>query len=236
MTLKPMGTPTAHVSTREAAKILGVTTRTLFNLSRQGLLRPTWKGKKKFFDRGDLLAFMKVFNGKTDWSSIAALAMRAYIKAEANERKLEEISDLLGLGMFTLEADDVSVKHFYDDVCERNGQDPTVLSSEAMLLAKRCLALTEEYLQVVARVTGSNEPWRPFIETLQHLCENAPRRYFTHDLELAAAYGYLEAARRHMRPLAYFYVRRTNGCRVADQAFGTQPDYAAPILRAMFPS
>ena len=236
MTLKMMGTPPTLLSSQETAKILGTSSQTLKSLVRQGLLKPHWKGNKRCFEQDDILAFMKVFQNKTDWSSIAALAMRAYVKAEANERKLAEISDLLGLGLFSLEVDDESVQSLYNNTHNRLELGAPTSSAEAMLLAKRCLALTEEYLKIVERVTGDDEPWRPFLQLTQHVCENAPRKYFPHDIELATAYGYLEAARRHVRPLAYFYVRGTHGRRVANETFGMQQDYATPIVRTLFPS
>lgn len=234
MTLKMMGTPTDRLNRRDAAKLLGVSIQTVRKWAKEGLLRPIWVGNKLFFSRGDLEDFRRIFNGRTDWSSIAALAMRAFIKAENNERKIEELAELLGFSTFVLDTDDQSIWSFYLQMQGCIGQDPPVRSDETMLIARKCLAMTEGYFRRVKQVAQDEEPWRVFLEGVEYLCAHAPRPYFAQDLDLAAAYGYLDAARRHLRPLAYFYVRNIKGSRVANRAFQMQEDYAAPIVRALY--
>jgi hypothetical protein len=234
---KTMGTPTEYIRVHDAARLIGVTVHTVYRLTKQGLLRPVWRGRRKFYEQADVAAFAKIYNSKVDWSNVASLAMRAFIKADAAERKLAELSDLLGIGFFQLSTDDTDVRDFYTDALRRVTYPPTLQAADAMLFAKKCLGITEEYLQLVARLTDEgDEPWRPFLDALHYLCINAPRQHFTQDMELAAAYGYLEAARRHMRSLSYFYVHRVCGRSIAATAFNGERDYAEPIVRALFPT
>jgi hypothetical protein len=79
--------------------------------------------------------------------------------------------------------------------------------------------VTEEYLHLAAQVTGESEPWVPYMEAAQKLYEDAPRDRFAARKDLEVAYAYISAARRHLRQVAFFYIREVHGGRRAHRAF-----------------
>jgi len=235
MSQKLMGTPGELVSWRQTAKMLGVTTRTVANLSKQGMLKPVWKGRKRFYLRSDVTALLTIFNGKTDFASMANLAIRAFVKAEMVEKKLEELLNILGFSSHSLDTDEASVTAFYEQAKRGLRREHQTMPQQVMLLAKKLLALSEEFLRLVEQYTGEAEPWKVFLDLAHSTCMRAPRELFTYDYELASAYGYLDAARRHMRSLSYFYVRIQHGVETATRAF-VGDNHLDPVMSVLYPN
>lgn len=236
MSNKVMGTPRTLVTRRQTAKLLKVSLWTLSRFVAQGLLQPVWVGKRLHFRRDDVTAFTKAFNGKLDLPSVANTAIRAFVRVQQCERRLEELMDLMGLAGTTLSTDKPAVLDFYRRAQELGGQQEPVLNAAQLFhFAKECLAITEEYFRLAEEYTSSAEPWRIFLHACEVLSKLQPRERFTHEHELSAAYGYVAAARRHVRAVAYFYVRNVHGQRTADKAFVGSGAFD-PLITTLFPN
>jgi hypothetical protein len=101
--------------------------------------------------------------------------------------------------------------------------------------AKELLSLTEEYVRLAAHHTGDGEPWRVYLEACEKICRLAPSERLLYDHELATAYGYIISARRHVRSVAYFYVRSEYGREVADKSFIGDNAFD-PVITTLFPN
>lgn len=230
-----MGTSEDLIDRREAGRILRVSPATVAKMGREGLLKTRMvKGRYRYL-RLDVEAVSRMVNAPPDLASVRNLALRAIIRAEEAERKVGELAELFGLTSYRIAVEAKDVRAFHEEAQKRLLRDPPVRAPEARALARRLLAITEEYLKLVTDVTGEEEPWRVYLELSQHLIENTPRRHCAIDPDLLVAYGYLEAARRHLRPLAYFWVRRTHGRTVAQNAFLGE-HVTDDIIAVLYPS
>jgi len=219
-----------------AAKMLRVTVRTLSNFVRQGLIKPVIRERRVYFHHTDITTLLETMGGNMDLASVATMAMRAFVRAEQCEKKLASLLILLGVDSPPLSTSKKAVLDLYKRVRElRAKQDGSSEAGEIFYLSKELLGISEEYLRLVEHYTANNEPWRVFLEVSQHLCKLAPRNRFTHDHELTRAYGFLEAARRHVRSVAYFYVRASHGRNVADTAFVGDNAFD-PVITTLFPN
>lgn len=229
-----MGTPTDLVNRREAARMMHVHPRTIDNFIQQGLLKQVFRGRYGLFARTDVVALATLFNAKQDLASVANLALRAVIKAEAAEKRVRQMAELFGLDTTPIETDEESVLSLYEQVKKGLEKDAPVNPVTVMTLAKKFQAISEEYLQLVENYTCDDEPWRPFMDYARYLCEHVPHSYLDADPELKAAYGYIEAARRSLRSVSYFYVHMRHGKEEANRIF-LGGHFTDDLIRVMYP-
>jgi hypothetical protein len=115
-----------------------------------------------------------------------------------------------------------------------DGDYPT--SDELVFWARTLHAVDEEYLDRVRTVTEDEQPWQKLMSAAQELCRRAPTGKFEADRELAQACGYVEAARRNLRNVCYFYVRTRRGARKAELAFpNARQDVHERVLSLVYP-
>lgn len=227
----------------EAAKVLGVDIRTLQGMVRQGLLQPATSQRSvtssTMFRADEVAAFADMRFKKLDLSSVANMAMRAYVISKSNERRINHISDLLGLDLPALDTDEASVVQLFIEAedFELQAKEPATLQ-EVRRWATILFSIDEAYLKLVEHYTGSSEPWQPFFDVAQRIIEAIPARSFLRRRDLEAGYAYLEAARRHFRSVMYFYYRMKHGQRAADNAFPEMDDRGvdAELTAILYPS
>jgi excisionase family DNA binding protein len=210
------------LSETDAARMLGVTTRTIRRMARNGVLVPIRDGKKVCYRYDDLAAASSVFasGGTHDLMGVMLVASKALASARRAESALEKLSTVLGIDIPKLptERDEVislveRIKHALQQNLPHHATEKDVLE-----WARVFYGVTEEYLELVGFVTGSQEPWRYFILLAQEFAEQTPVDLrFKQDL--ARVYAYMEAARRHLRNAAYFHARAKGGRRFADKFF-----------------
>jgi hypothetical protein len=225
------------VSYAEAAKLLGVQTAAVGYLVRSGIIRPIETGhnfKRRLLVR-EVAALAEVRGKKLTLPEVAGLALRAYALSKGNDQVIQELCHLLGVNHHALETTQEAVLALYlrarDTLTDLEQPD----AEQVLEWARIFLAMNEGYLKLTEDHTANETPWQPFLAAAQKLSEEAPRHLFGARKELESAYGYLEAARRHLRHLAYFYVRDKSGARTANKAFDMQGDYSAPIVSLLFP-
>lgn len=213
------------VTTEEAAKLLGVSERSIRNYVDQGILRRLGEGNKIQVALQDILSASSLLGRCFDFAATARNALRALVSATRAEKRLTRIELLMGIDSTNLGTNEEEVLAF-TAACTSALTDYTQdLSAERVLAWSYQLAnVTEEYLDLVDLYTGNDEPWVPFMEVAQKLIESAPQKTFSSRKDLEIAYGYVAAARKHLRQVAYFYIRRKYG---KSKAHTAMPDMTA---------
>ena len=208
------------VSVAEAAKLLGVTDRTVRNYIDNGVLHRVGPVRLGRVLLHDITAFAPILAKCFDFAAIARTTLRAMVTAVRAERRLDRLEALMGIDSYILPTDEVDVQAFHLKCTETALSYTTDFSANDVLQwAYSLSAITEEYLQLVELVTYDNEPWAPYMELGRKLVEAAPKDMFSKYKDLEVAYAYLNAGRRHLRQVAYFYIRNKHGAKKANDAY-----------------
>jgi hypothetical protein len=209
------------ITAEEAAESLGVSTAMIHKMTTRGLLSPVDFGKRrlKYFRRAEVAAVASIRMTKLDLATTANMAVRALALAQSNDRRLDELSSILGLQGTSLSLEENEVVALFIKTQDALKEDCAPTASEIREWAKVFLRISEEYLRVVVLHTAAPEPWKPFMLLGEKLAEEAPREKFSKDDLLTASYGFLEVARRHLRHVAYFYIRNERGAPTANKKF-----------------
>jgi len=203
-----MGSREDLVTAVEAAELLGVTADMVHKMVRQGMLSPVLERgaarQQQHFHRSEVAAVAALRLMKLDLASVANLATRALAVAQRQEQQLEEVRALLGLRHRNLGCEEEEIVSLFVQAQDANETEHS--PEEAREWASVFFGITEEYLRLVARHTATSEPWKPFLLLGEKLVEEGHA-------------ALVEAARRHLRQVAYFYLRNQEGQRVAHAKF-----------------
>lgn len=234
-----MGTPADTIPFKTAAKMLGVTPGTIYRMVQQGALtavpRAGGRIREQHFRTHDVAALAEARSKPR--KPAALLAEQAIALSKSNARRLDELCRVLGLDVAVLETSEEAIVALYLKAEEMQlGERMRVRENPKEILewARAIYAIDENYLSLVHHFTAIEEPWDVFLRLAQRLCEEAPHERFALHKELEHAYGYLEAARRSIRHVAFFYNRQKT-TRIKDARFDEKEDYAEPIIRLLFP-
>lgn len=203
-----------------AAKMLGVSEQSVRNYVDRGILRRLGEGNKILISLQDVASASSLLARCFDFVYVARTALKALVSSTRAERRLERVEMLLGIDATVLSVEEDEVLAFYKR-CKDTLLDYTedLRAADVLDWAYRLAAVTEEYLHLVTFYTGEEEPWVPFMEVAQKLAESAPKDKFTRHKDLEIAYAYVASSRRHLRQVAYFYIRGKYGKKVANGAF-----------------
>ena len=233
-----MGTPEDIVTIEEAARILGVCHRMVHKLVRDRLLHPVPlpgpNKLKKYFRLADVAAYAETQTKKISLADVATMADRAYAVSCGNEKRITNLMRVLGLDSKVLETTEEAVVSLVLRMEDTTLSPPVPKAKDVMEWARTFLAVNEGYLNLVASYTASEEPWAPFMHLAQVLSEGMPTDALVADKELEEAYGYLEAGRRNLRHVGYFYIRERHGSKKADMLFPVEEDYATPVMTMLY--
>jgi hypothetical protein len=205
----------------EASTVMGITVDSIRKYAQRGLVRLVKdKDKPALVSLSDLGALAGLIARKFDFARIASLAMRAWVSAVRAERRLVRLEELLGVESRVLEISEEAIVSFHRECLDLIAEYTQDMSAVDVLdWAYRLANITEEYLEAVRMFVGVDEPWTVFADAAQKLYDAAPRKLFNHRRDLEIAYSYVAAARRHIRQVAYFYIRSNHGLRIANKAF-----------------
>jgi len=210
------------LSAPEAARLLKIETQTLHQMVRRGLIRPVARGaaNRLRFHLSDIAAASRIRNARLELHLVSNVAHQALAIAEMNERRLDELYTLLGIGSSPLDTEQEAVIKLFSRAEHLLEHEAPLLSTEEVKTwARILLAMTEAYLRLVEETVGRAETWKVFVDLAEKLCEQAPRSQFNFHKDLEAAYGFLEAGRRNIFSCAFFFVRNRHGYEVATDLF-----------------
>jgi hypothetical protein len=209
------------LSTEQAASILGINPRLVRDYIRRGVLkRVEEKGKDIHVMLSDVASLASVLATRLDFARVAQVAMKALVTASQVALRIRRIEALLGIDSNALDTNEEAVIAFYQECVDIVGDYTQDMPADEVLnWAYRLSNITEDYISLAVLHTGNLEPWQAYLTAAQKLYDAAPREAFRHRKDLEVAYGYIAAARRHIRQVVYFYLRSELGARNANRMF-----------------
>jgi excisionase family DNA binding protein len=207
--------PDDYIDRTEAARILGVSVRTLDTWVHKNLIVPhSFTGNKVRFLRSDVFSLLQAGGDRHfDLAQVKTLALAALATARRNEQRMVELYAHLGMEILPLPRDEHSIRALYADV--RLGVEPTRVHDTDWLQfwINAFFAIDEVYLELVTHLTGDREPWKVF-----HDFANA----ILHELAKSTAGRaprVFRASRDHLRYVSYMHCRRMQGPKAAGVVF-----------------
>lgn len=209
-----------YVDRKEAARLLGVTTRALSKWTQQGLISPQFidDRKKLQYRRSDVQMLRLAREDKnTDVWQVKALALQALATARASETRLLGLLEHLGFDAPPLDRSTSSIQALYEETLTA----PTVTQLQSpewwRFWAGVFFALDEVYLELVEKACYDDEPWKRYMDFASDTARAAKDERAVP--ELRAAQRYFHAGARHLWYIGYMFCRRMRGRRVADIVF-----------------
>jgi len=222
----------------QAAKIVGMTERTLHSMAERGVLEAFHPQKRgpKHFKMHDLSALAELRLKKMDLPTIADMAMQAYVTARANARRVDDLYYLLGFDTPTLGTTEEEVVSLYVRAQDAIECTETMPAETVHEWAGIFYAIDEPYLELVQLHTASDEPWGAFTELANAFFSRMPTDSFSTNPPLKSAYAYLSIARTNLRTVSYYFCRHRFGMAIASKVFRNDAsDPLEGIVRLMFP-
>lgn len=220
----------------EAASLLSISVRTLEKYIRSGVVETVQVPgtKERHLHLQTVTALGEVLQKKMSLEQIANLAMQAFVKARANEQRLNDLVDSLGLHRVELSLEENAIIELYTRAADTQGFVGGVTTEELREWAAIFFSIDNSYLQLVDQHTSSEEPWKAFLDMAALLISHTPREQFSYDTQLRAASAYLVAAQEHLRAVSYFFCRKKYGKAAADVVFNGPADVTDRIIGALF--
>ena len=206
--------------------MLEVSVRQLNNMVRAGTLHPEYPEGKgfrspRFFREDEVVVAIELKDMKMDLPQLAVLARQAYVSSRQTERLLRQVMHFTGADVPMLSHKRRDVFALYLKVEDELDAHRDFKPENILEWARTFYAVGEEYLWLIEQVVEDPEPWKKMLDLASKICKEAPRGEFPANRALATAYGFLEAGRRNLRNVAYFYIRSHHGERLARKAFST---------------
>lgn len=197
--------------------MLGVGVRRLRPITATGQLK-TYPGNQYRLEDVAVLADLR--KRELDLPTVSAMAMQASLASKKLERLVSQLLLVVGADIPQLDLSPGAVR----SMCiEANAAllEPAIYWSSQRVFewARIFYAAGEEFFEAINLHVGLEDPWRPFVDLSKHILTQAPERLAGQDLEVRAAYQYLDMARRTMRQAAFFYVQGRHGKRKALKLF-----------------
>ena len=208
------------LTTEEAAEVIGISVRQLNRLCRSQVLNAVFpQNKGRRFRESDVMAYLEIKDKKLDMPTLAIMSRQAYATSRAVEQQLEQLLFYLGVDIPRLGCGVADVIRLYVQVEDALDDEEELDRDKVLDWARIFYAVTEDYLGLIKAELEDPEPWKKMLDLANQLYKNAPREKFNIDKELASAYGFLDAGRRNLRNVSYFYIRNSLGPRAASAAF-----------------
>lgn len=215
-----MGRNPKLLTHEKAAKRLGVTPRWLSTLVRQGRLRPVLRGSRiidSLYAPADIQAILELRGRTMDMPSVAHLARQAAAISTSVADRLSMLCQLLGLDNRRLDYEQESMFQLHEQAYSLLLSDMSRVTADQVLEWASVLnAIDEAYLRLLEDVTDYASPWEIYMQLANRLVDQPSR---VRDLSLPFAYSCLDAARKSLRHVAYFYVLTRRGQQTANSLF-----------------
>ena len=230
-----MGRQDKLLTHSEAAVILGVSRRTLWRMVSKGFIFPAETADYRMeakFREDEVYALVELRMRRLDMPSIAAMAMQAQASTRTVNDKLEQICALLGLQDQHLGTDEESIFTLYIRTRAALREDLLTWRTGAIMeWAATLNAIDETYLALVEHYTTGDSPWEFFLQLANEvmLC-----RVNATDPNTDFAFSCMDAARKNLRCIAYFYVLRKRGYNAACRTF-TKDEITNAVISQLYP-
>ncbi len=207
--------PGDYVDKSEAAKLLGVSVRTVDNMIHKNVVVPhSFTGSRKaVFLRADILALLRASSDGLDLMQVKSLALAALSTSRRNEQRMVELYEHLGMELLPLARDAHSVRALYEEA--RLGVEPSRVHDADWLQCwtNAFFSMDEVYLELVTHLTGDVEPWVVFHDFANGILNELD------SYGLARPVRIFRASRNHLRHVSYMHCRRTKGAEAAGIVF-----------------
>lgn len=212
------------ITRQQTAEILNISVRHLQNLVRQGKILPVDAGANQadLFREEEVRALEQARTRHLDLAGVAGLALQAHATARATQQRLDTLCHLLGFGVNRLSYEDESVHSLHLKALDTRTENLASMQTGAIMeWASIFHGIDESYLRIVENYTADNAPWGPYLDLANELMRYAP---LAEETNTRFAFSCLDSARKHLRHVAYFYVRTKLGPEVAELAFDSTVD------------
>jgi excisionase family DNA binding protein len=208
MTARSAGEAADFVTRAEAANLLGVTERTIFNLLRSGALRRSRQGDRRGVRRSDVLSY-RDHGGTAKIKKTARVSSVLERRVRHLHQDLEVVVELLDVQRqpLGLGADEVLELYRCAEAFASGTWPPGCERSWVGIL----LRLDISVLAALATKTGDPDPWRPFFRL----------RAALEDATSEATALLLRAAEMHLVRLAVEWSEKTHGSRAVQRELRT---------------
>lgn len=216
----PMGRNEDLLTFAAVAELLNVGRRQLGHMVRQGYIRPAKVGRHQRdsrFRQEDVNALLHLRRRGVDLPKLAAVAYQSHALSLSTAAKLEKLCAFLGLENNRLRTDEDSVFMLHmktHDTLRMQLSDMT--TSDVMEWAAVFNGIDEGYLSIIEAFTVDSQPWKIYMELANQIMVNRSERTETN---LAFAYSCLDASRRHLRHVSYFFATTRLGEQAANNLF-----------------
>jgi predicted DNA-binding transcriptional regulator AlpA len=215
-----MGRKDNHLSHTETAEILGISRRHLWRLVNKGFIFPADTSefrREPWYSEAEVYALLELRMRRLDMPSIAAMALRAQATSRTANDRLGQICQLLGIQDGHLGTDEESIFNLYVRVRAALREDLSTWKTGAIMEWAATINLIDEaYLELVEHYTTGDSPWEFFLQLANDVMMFRDKGT---DPNLDFAFSCMDAARRNLRCVSYFYVLRRHGYRVANRTF-----------------
>lgn len=209
------------VSRQEAADILGVTPKMITYWTSKEILKAhpvdgDRLGRLKY-DREEVAALAEARERGEKLSDVSLTAQAAYAAARVAQRKADMLMRAMGYGP-PLRNDPESVKALHleaQEDCKR------VITGEERVnyWADKFFGICDIYMETVATVMETEEPWEPYLTLMRRLAKQADYHEAAYNPLLKRAYHRLAASRAAFRQSFCTYLSAKYGVRKARKAF-----------------
>lgn len=223
------------IGIEEASEILRVSTRTVQNMMKKGLLTALYEKSQDTgrlqtrFRRTEVCAAAEAALENTDTPKAANMAARALALSQHNDRRIQSVLELLGLKGDSIPFDEEGVVALYADAQEKLHSAFSLTENDAIHWSRVLMQISEEYLDLLKTFTGSPEPWRVFMLLGERLSEDLRENVSSTS---NTTQMFLSGARRHFRNTSFFFVKNRDNRSAAAEVKGDEIDES--IINLLF--
>jgi hypothetical protein len=188
--------------------------------------------KEPRYNEAEVYALLELRMRRLDMPSVAAMALRAQAASRTAGDRLAQICNLLGINDTKLGTDEESIFDLYVRVRAATREDHGTWETGAVMeWAATLNTIDEAYLELLAHHTMGDSPWEYFLLLANKVMLH---RGTATDANLDFAFSCMDAARRNLRCVAYFYVLRRHGHRIANKTF-SKDEATNAVIAQLYP-
>lgn len=230
-----MGRQDDLINHKQAAKLLGVTVRHFRKMVRNGVILPERIGshcQEAGYRPEEVYALLELRGRRLHMPSIATMALQAQALSRTTAKRLERLCQFLGIENNRLAHDEDSVFNLHMRVREALKENLVTLKAPSIIeWAAVFNSFDEAYLGLIEHYTLNDSPWDMYLQLANNLMAYRNPEL---DAGLNFAYACLDASRRNLRHVAYFYTAQKHGRYIAEELF-TKAAATEEIIAQLFP-